>query len=324
MYVENAPVFGAAGNGLAALFAVDFGVDKTHELPTDGTWQGDRKECRSLYIDNYDNAFPIVIDNGGSVSRCPAYSQGYINIGNNSRITVTCDIELVINMKLYTEQKPEGFTARGNSPSNNLNDPLYVATKALFHFDGVTGLKTGVDEINPISGSNIALGGASIIESNSGKFGGALKLIFDGISSSGGAVYAVGNSYTIEFFLKSKVCVATSSTLLTACGQAMTMAKMSDTTFKLTMFGAVSNVMNTDEYNHIAVVIIASQSFIFVNGECGAIGVMPTQGLTGAISFNDGSSGAFTDPVYIDEMRLTAYARYAQNFTPPAMPFPDR
>jgi hypothetical protein len=127
VFNENAPVFNAAGSGLAANYAVNFTADLSHTIPTEGSWQGDRKECASLYIDNYNNDFAILVAIGSGVVRCPAYSQGYVSLDKHDRVIVTAEQAATVNMTLYTEPKPDGFTARGNAPVSVTSTPFISA-----------------------------------------------------------------------------------------------------------------------------------------------------------------------------------------------------
>lgn len=116
MILENAPVFSAAGSGLSALYNVDFYGDLSHNIPSDGTWQGDRKSARSLYIDNYNNSFSILVTTRGGTVRCPGYSQGIVPLSPGDDVTVISESAAVVQMTLYTEQKSPGFTSRGVAP----------------------------------------------------------------------------------------------------------------------------------------------------------------------------------------------------------------
>lgn len=125
--LESAPVFSAAGSGLSALYNVDFFASLTHQLPTEGTWQGERKVSRSLYIDNYNNSFSILITTRGGTVRCPGYSQGVVALSPGDDVMITSESAAVVSMTLYTEQKQPGFTSRGVAPITPPVAPFTVA-----------------------------------------------------------------------------------------------------------------------------------------------------------------------------------------------------
>jgi len=136
MIQENAPVFGAAGQGLAAFYNIDFNVDLTHEIPCAGTWQGDKKACRTLYVNNYDNNFAISITTRSGTVKCPAYSQGNISLTSDDRITAVSEGHGIVPMTLYTDVRPAtGFASRGTPPQANI-DPFYGKLIGLYHFKG--------------------------------------------------------------------------------------------------------------------------------------------------------------------------------------------
>lgn len=145
MIVQPAPNFGAAGNFLAALYSLDFTKDLSQLIPTEGTWQGDRKKAASLYIDNFNNNMSITIISGNYSSKIPPYSAAFINLKGFNDITLTADSGSgVCPCKLSTQNQADQIISRGNAPASQPNYPKYVNLTSsnvpvFTTFDTVTG-----------------------------------------------------------------------------------------------------------------------------------------------------------------------------------------
>lgn len=114
-----APSFGAAGLFLAAPYTLDFSKDLNYVIPIEGTWQGDRKKGRSLYIDNYANNISITVSSGNYSIRIPAYTSAYIDLSGFNDVFISADgVGSVPNSaRLSTESKQTEMISRGNSPA---------------------------------------------------------------------------------------------------------------------------------------------------------------------------------------------------------------
>lgn len=85
-----------------------------------------------------------------------------------------------------------------------------------------------------------------------------------------------------------------------------------------------SGVINTDVWQHVAAVRYSGTITLYVNGTSVASGA-DTDNLSSTDNFQIGAYDGYTLPVqgYIDDLRITKYARYTANFTPPTAAFPN-
>lgn len=87
--------------------------------------------------------------------------------------------------------------------------------------------------------------------------------------------------------------------------------------------------VESDTRYHIAVVRASLQLYLFVNGNLEATVIAPYAitdalrwfGNYSLLAWENGYDGAVRG--YMEEIRVTAWARYTESFTPPAEPFPD-
>jgi hypothetical protein len=89
------------------------------------------------------------------------------------------------------------------------------------------------------------------------------------------------------------------------------------------------NVLNTGQWYHIALVRSGSNFYIFVDGNQRGVTQTNSSALYGGSGYN--FIGAIFNTTYqsflngyVDEFRVTKYARYTANFTPPTQAFLDR
>lgn len=85
-----------------------------------------------------------------------------------------------------------------------------------------------------------------------------------------------------------------------------------------------SSVINTDVWQHVAAVRSSGTITLYVNGTSVASGA-DTDNLSSTDNFQIGAYDGYTLPVqgYIDDFRITKYARYTTTFTPPIAAFPN-
>lgn len=326
MITENAPVFSAAGDGLSALFNISFASDVKHSIPCEGTWQGDRKECRSLYIDNYNNNFSIVVETGGGNVRCPAYSQGYIDLSRNQNVVLTCDtVGGSVGVTMYTDKKPAGFTVRGNIPTTDNSDPFFDYVIGLWHFDGQNGaLATqdfavqGMGTINMNSGTALSTSWAAF---------GNSSLLMDThsntVSASSGVITCPAN-ITVEFILNVAIASSAAANILILNGATNFLFnyQQNGLRYRITGLHGVSRVLDVGTPYRIAFVSIGNYSMLYIDGVLDVSSAVGNgggsiQAVIQALS----SSGPFK--YYIDELRITAFPRYTANYSVAAKAFPD-
>lgn len=325
MILENAPVFNAASSGLTAFFPVNFSTDLQHTLFVDGTWQGDRKHAASLYIDNYNNNFGLTITIGASSIRCPSYSQGYVNVASADRVVLTSEGSATVNMTLYTDAKPEGFTARGNPPAANT---VNMGTYCLFHMDGFNGQNLDVDAK---AGVILGMQGGGSLSTIQKKFGTTSGRLPSSGRWSTNETYKFTQGFTIEGFYYLEI--------LNAGIQPMCLFECGGIGIALTDTGipyvydrvagvttpAVAVALTTGSWNHIALCGIGGRVQLYVNGAIRIASTALAFGGASGVGFVSGglANGSFgtTHALYVDEMRVSGSAIYLDTFVAPSAPF---
>lgn len=116
MFLQQAPSYGAAAQGLAASYSINLNTDLNHTIPLTSSWQGDPVKAKTLYVNNYANNFDITITNGGFTSIVPSLSIGYIDISSFDSIVISSTVTGTVPMAVYNFVVPPGFESRGVSP----------------------------------------------------------------------------------------------------------------------------------------------------------------------------------------------------------------
>ena len=208
-------------------------------------------------------------------------------------------------------------------------DPYYSAVSLLLPMDGSSGSTNFVDS-GPNALAVTAVGNAQISTTQS-KYGGASGA-FDGtgdyLSLSSNSIFAFGTGdFTVEFWMYITSRKAYGYILYTQGGSDALFVSFdaAGNYLRLTNSGtvyAVSPTLNLNQWYHIAVVRSSGSSKVYVDGvggtavACGASFVQ-----TGPLIGGTASANYFQG--YIDDLRVTKYARYQSSFTPPAQAHPN-
>jgi hypothetical protein len=235
----------------------------------------------------------------------------------------------------FVMRATDGDGASGDSAPQSITvaaetDPLWASVLALLHFDGADGSTTFTDQTGRVwtAGDNAQIDTAFF------KYGGASGL-FDGtgdnVTSTTGADFRFGTGdFTIECYPRT---AGTSNTL------AATRSGTNGWSFDMVAngrlrfyWGTGTNLITstTDirsmNFPHVAVCRSGTALRLFVNGVLEASTTSSFNNSGGSASLQIGASPASGTPQFnghIDELRITAAARYTANFTPPTRPFPN-
>ena len=208
-------------------------------------------------------------------------------------------------------------------------DPYYSAVSLLLPMDGTNGSTTFTDS-GPNAIAVTAVGNAQVSTTQS-KYGGASGA-FDGtgdyLSLSSNSIFAIGTTdFTVEFWMYITSRKTYGYILYTQGGSDALFVSFdaAGNYLRLTNSGtvyAVSPTLNLNQWYHIAVVRSSGSSKVYVDGvggtavACGASFVQsgPLIGGTASANYFQG---------YIDDLRITKYARYQSSFTPPTQAHPN-
>jgi hypothetical protein len=220
-------------------------------------------------------------------------------------------------------------TALPTTASSTAADPYYGYTSLLLHMDGSSGLTNFVDS-GPNALTVTAAGNAQVSTTQS-KYGGASGS-FDGtgdyLAVASNAAFAFGTGdFTVEFWMYITSRKAYGYILYTQGGSDALFVSFdaAGNYLRLTNAGtvyAVSPTLNLNQWYHIAVVRSSGSSKVYVDGvggtavACGASFVQTGPLIGGAASANYFQG-------YLDDLRITKYARFTSAFTPPTQAHPN-
>lgn len=227
--------------------------------------------------------------------------------------------------------------------------PPYVGSLLLMHFDGSNGGTTFTDSTGRNTFS--IAGGTPTTSSNQVKFGTTSYLGWIGSYASTGIIANntawsgfCDSDFTIEFwiYMVSPLAAAGPLQILsTAAASANNpyMAISTGNTGQMTMYwvgntgtsyaGGFSGNITAGAWYHIAFVRMSNVLKCYIGGMSGATTYNVTGSATTGLRYVDvGSYYAFTtnsfgsaNGCYVDELRISNYAVYTGNFTPPTGPF---
>lgn len=208
-------------------------------------------------------------------------------------------------------------------------DPYYGYTSLLLHMDG-TNASTNFVDSGPNALAVTAVGNAQVSTTQS-KYGGASGY-FDGtgdyLSLPSNSIFAIGTTdFTVEFWIYITARKAYGYVLSTqggtnglyisfdAAGNYLRLTN--DTTVY-----ALSSTLNLNQWYHVAVVRSNGSSKIYVDG-VGGTAVACSLSFVQSGPLIGGTSTANYFQGYIDDLRITKYARYQSSFTPPTQALPE-
>jgi len=220
--------------------------------------------------------------------------------------------------------------------SSTVADPYYNYTSLLLHMDGTNGSTNFVDS-GPSALTVTAAANAQISTTQS-KFG-AASGYFDGTGDSltipANAALALGaGDYTIEGWFYS----LTSGTSLrgmidfrtAATGTNGLMLRENDGGFLVYINNATLLSTTTgriaNQWQHVALVRKGTTVTLYVDGvslTTATSSTTLTDNILRISGFVDTQSSVYTYNGYMDEIRVTKYARYTSAFTPPAAALPE-
>ena len=208
-------------------------------------------------------------------------------------------------------------------------DPYYSAVSLLLPMDGTNGSTTFADS-GPNALAVTAVGNAQISTTQS-KFGGASGA-FDGtgdyLSLSSNSIFAIGTTdFTVEFWMYITSRKTHGYILYTQGGSDALFVSFdaAGNYLRLTNSGtvyAVSPTLNLNQWYHIAVVRSSGSSKVYVDG-VGGTAVACSASFVQSGPLIGGASTANYFQGYIDDLRITKFARYTSAFTPPTQAFPN-
>jgi hypothetical protein len=323
MQFPNLPQFLPSGSGLGASYLLNFASDLSAYIPMSGTWQGDPKKARSLYIDNYDNNFDIVISGGGVTTRCPAYSIGYVDVSSADACVLTSAVGGSVNIKVETAVYTYGFTSRGNAPAGS-GDDLAAKVAGLYHFEGQNDSAIAVDSSIGGFGNLQLLPTGQKISTLEKKFGTSSCAFAQTASSPVNAPnsYTFGTSCTIEGFFKCTVFATTNRSFVNIAGLGIFIGLSGNgSAFRLNSSGCLGPLTNNTSWQHFALVQAGTQRQLYIEGVMVASSTESALVAgTHTLTFGD-SAGPDAWRYFLDELRITNDARYLTNFTPPVQAF---
>ena len=237
----------------------------------------------------------------------------------------------------YTSTFTPPTAALPTTASSTPADPYYGYTSLLLHMDGTNGSTAFVD-----SGPNaftLTRYGTAAVSTTQGKYGGASGY-FDGsgarLGLSSTAIDFGAGDFTAECWIYLNASPSSANGQIMgkhAYGTSASWIFQLDTSRILSFLWnngvnvlSSGTALNLSQWYHIAASRSGSTIRIFING---------TQVASTTISYTFSSTTEFTVcsasnnnalsrvNAYIDDLRITKYARYTSAFTPPTAAFPD-
>jgi hypothetical protein len=231
---------------------------------------------------------------------------------------------------IIRNSKKSGIGGGGGGIVIDGGDPYYSAVSLMLSMDGTNGSTTFTD--SSLNALTVTATGNAQISTTQSKYGGASGY-FDGsgdyLDTSGtGIATAFGTGdFTIEFWYY-PLTVSVQQNLVDKIGSASNAIYMSSAGVLKYYVGAdriTGSTLSANTWYHIALVRYSGTTKLYVNGvQSGA-----SYADTNNYALNTGSpriGAAFNNTVsvngYIDDLRISRFARYVSNFTPPTAALP--
>ena len=214
----------------------------------------------------------------------------------------------------------------------NGNDRHFSNVSLLLHMDGANGSTTFTD--NSANALAVTPVGNTQISTTQSKYGGASGF-FDGTGdylsiAANAAINLSSSDFTIEFWIrpapKTNAVDAAFGYSNYACmfyhnGTNWTL-ELSSTGFSNQL--VISCAVTLNDWQHIAIVRSGSSIVVYKDGISSATGTFSGTVATSGRNLRIGDNGNSQNiNGYIDDFRITKFARYASNFTPPTSAFPN-
>jgi len=211
-------------------------------------------------------------------------------------------------------------------------DPYYSAVSLMLSMDGTNGSTTFTD--SSLNALTVTPVGNAQISTTQSKYGGASGY-FDGTGdylsiAANSAIDLGSGDFTIEFWVrpaaKTNAVDAVFGYGNYACmfyhnGTNWTL-EMSSTGFSNQLVISFAVTLNT--WQHIAIVRYGTSIVVYKDGVSSATGTFSGTVATSGRNLRIGDNGNSQNiNGYIDDLRITKYARYTANFTPPTTAFPN-
>lgn len=350
MVVNQSPVWLPVSRGLSASYSLNFSADANQFIPLTSLWQGDAVQAKSLYINNYSSAYSITITNGSFSAVCPAYSAGYVDIRGFGQVLLTAEAgasaTVTANALNYVESY--GFTTR-TFQNSSTSDSLFSRVKTLQHFENFNGAGTFLDSK---TGSVISAASGWSISTANDKFGSS-SLTSNGSNLNGNNVtitaFTVNNTFAIEMFFNANSEAVSKDRILCFMLNGASYAyaigfTIGPTGITRVFVGhgnnvspmvkdidvALSTPATINQWHYVALSSLAGSAALYFDGVL--IGTVNSIGAGGGTTFVIGAgiplnASSATMPEingYIDELRVTDYARYLSSAPVPSQAFFDQ
>jgi hypothetical protein len=210
-------------------------------------------------------------------------------------------------------------------------DPYYSAVSLMLSMDGTNGSTTFTD--SSLNALTVTPVGSTQISTTQSKYGGASGF-FDGTGdylsiAANAAINLSSSDFTIEFWIrpapKTNAVDAAFGYSNYACmfyhnGINWTL-EMSSTGFSNQL--VISFAVNLNTWQHIAIVRYGTSIVVYKDGVSSATGTFSGTVVTSGRNLRIGDNGNSQNiNGYIDDFRISRFARYASNFTPPTAALP--
>lgn len=287
----------------------------------------------SMYIDGVRVANGTHTGNCGSSTRNLMIGDNLANNGGDRNFLGKLDDLRISLFARYTSTFTPPPAALPTTASSTVADPYYGYTSLLLHMDG-TNASTNFADSGPNALAVTAVGNAQISTTQS-KYGGASGY-YDGstgyLSLTGNSSFQFGTGdFTIEAWVYISANAANQQTFLDTRGT----ATATPFTFgiyqsKLAFYDGTmrqsSATVTTGQWYHFSACRSGGTLRLFINGVSYYSASSTTNFTTGANSIYIGrgfDAAAYYTNGYIDDLRITKYARYTSNFTPPTSAHPN-
>ena len=207
-------------------------------------------------------------------------------------------------------------------------DPYFSSVSLLLHFDGTNGSTTFTDS----SSNNVAITrvGSGTISTAQAKFDQSYlnASAGDRLVIPASSLFTFAGDFTVEVwcYQTTRINYDTLLELGAYDNGIMLRNGPSSAIIYVNNQNIPYNFGNLNEWIHIAVVRVGTIVTAYANGvSVGTANVTGIVNSTGALGFIGDSTHSPNRPFYgyIDELRISKFARYQSNFTPPTAPFPN-
>jgi hypothetical protein len=223
--------------------------------------------------------------------------------------------------------------------SSTVADPYYGYTSLLLHMDG-SNTSTNFVDSGP-SALTVTRTGTPAISTSQSKYGGssvALSGTTDRLDVASNTLFAFGTGdFTVEFWLYFNSvstaqtsfvnvnvaggfsCYWTGSLYYSVPANNFVVSNRSVGQFQSTW------IPSANTWYHVAISRSGTNLRVFINGvQLGSTATSSTSYIQGPLQIGGSTDGAgWTVNGYIDDLRITKYARYTSAFTPPTSAFPN-